>query len=154
MSQLIHVQKAIFSTYQFLHMGGNWRNYEIKHWISIKMFWPFHFPCFDISAVHVLIGDLTSSSCKLISKAEREKEEKQNKTKQTNKQKNKWEKPPKPHWSISQLESKTNMWKVAQSCLTLCDPMDYTVHGILQARLLEWVVFFFSRGSSQPRDRT
>ena len=42
------------------------------------MFWPFHFPCFDISAVHVLIGDLTSSSCKLISKAEREKEKKKN----------------------------------------------------------------------------
>ena len=36
----------------------------------------------------------------------------------------------------------------------LCDPMDYTVHGILQARILEWVVFPFSRGSSQPRDRT
>ena len=35
--------------------------------------------------------------------------------------------------------------------LTLCDPKDYTVHGILQARLLEWVVFPFSRGSSQPR---
>ena len=35
---------------------------------------------------------------------------------------------------------------------TLCDPMDYTVHGILQARILEWVVFPFSRGSSQPRD--
>ena len=44
--------------------------------------------------------------------------------------------------------------KVAQSCLTLCDPMDYTVHGILQARILEWVAFPFSRGSSQPRDRT
>ena len=29
--------------------------------------------------------------------------------------------------------------KVAQSCLTLCDPVDYTVHGILQARILEWV---------------
>ena len=42
--------------------------------------------------------------------------------------------------------------KVAQSCLTLCDPMDYTVHGILQARILEWVAFPFSRGSSQPRD--
>ena len=38
--------------------------------------------------------------------------------------------------------------KVAQSCLTLCDPMDYTVHGILQARILEWVAFPFSRGSS------
>ena len=37
---------------------------------------------------------------------------------------------------------------------TLCDPMDYTVHGILQARILEWVAFPFSRGSSQPRDRT
>ena len=44
--------------------------------------------------------------------------------------------------------------KVAQSCLTLCDPMDYTVHGILQARILEWVAFPFSRGSSQSRDRT
>ena len=43
--------------------------------------------------------------------------------------------------------------KVAQSCLTLCDPMDYTVHGILQARILEWVAYPFSRGSSQPRDR-
>ena len=42
--------------------------------------------------------------------------------------------------------------KVAQSCLTLCDPMDCTVHGILQARILEWVAFPFSRGSSQPRD--
>ena len=42
--------------------------------------------------------------------------------------------------------------KVAQSCLTLCHPMDYTVHGILQARTLEWVTFPFSRGSSQPRD--
>ena len=31
--------------------------------------------------------------------------------------------------------------KVAQLCLTLCVPMDYTVHGILQARILEWVVF-------------
>ena len=32
--------------------------------------------------------------------------------------------------------------------------MDYTVHGVLQARILEWVVFSFSRGSSQPRDQT
>ena len=44
--------------------------------------------------------------------------------------------------------------KVAQSCPTLCDPMDYTVHGILQTRILEWVVFPISRGSSQPRDWT
>ena len=41
--------------------------------------------------------------------------------------------------------------KVAQSCLTLCHPMDYTVHGILQAKILEWVAVPFSRGSSQHR---
>ena len=40
--------------------------------------------------------------------------------------------------------------KVAQSCPTLCDPMDYTVHGILQVRILEWVAFPFSRGLSNP----
>ena len=44
--------------------------------------------------------------------------------------------------------------KVAQSCLTLSDPMDYIVHGILKARILEWVAFPFSRRSSQPRDQT
>ena len=44
--------------------------------------------------------------------------------------------------------------KVAQSCLTLCDPLDYIVHEILQARTLEWVAFPFFRGSSQPRDWT
>ena len=43
--------------------------------------------------------------------------------------------------------------KVAQSCLTLCDPIDYTVHGVLQARILELAAFPFFRGSSQPRDR-
>ena len=48
---------------------------------------------------------------------------------------------------------------VAQSCLTLCNPMDCSllgssVHGIVQARILEWVVIPFSRGSSRPRDRT
>ena len=42
--------------------------------------------------------------------------------------------------------------EVAESCLTLCDPMDcslsgFSVHGILQARILEWVVFSSSRGS-------
>ena len=40
--------------------------------------------------------------------------------------------------------------KVTQSCLTLWDLTDYIVHGILQARILEWVAFPFSRGSSQP----
>ena len=44
--------------------------------------------------------------------------------------------------------------KFAQSCPTLCDSMDYTVHGILQARILEWAAFPFSRGSSKPRDCT
>ena len=48
---------------------------------------------------------------------------------------------------------------VAQSCPTLCDPLDCSppgssVHGILQARILEWVVISFSRGSFQPRDQT
>ena len=43
---------------------------------------------------------------------------------------------------------------VAQSRLTLCDPMDYTDHGILQARILEWVAFPFSRESSQLREYT
>ena len=41
--------------------------------------------------------------------------------------------------------------KVTQSCLTLSDPMNYTVHGILQVRMLGWVAFPFSRESSQPR---
>ena len=44
--------------------------------------------------------------------------------------------------------------KVAQLCPTLCDPMVYTRHGILQARILEWVAFPFFRGSSQPKDQT
>ena len=44
--------------------------------------------------------------------------------------------------------------KVTQSCSTLFDPMDYTVHGLLQARILEWVAFPFYKGSAQPRDRT
>ena len=49
--------------------------------------------------------------------------------------------------------------KALQSCPTLCNPMDCSppgssVHGILQARVLEWVAISFSRGSSPPRDRT
>ena len=44
--------------------------------------------------------------------------------------------------------------KVTRLCPSLCNPMDYTVHGILQARILEWVAAPFSRGSSQPGDRT
>ena len=49
--------------------------------------------------------------------------------------------------------------EVAQLCLALCDLMDCnlprsSVHGIFQAIVLEWVAISFSRGSSQPRDRT
>ena len=49
--------------------------------------------------------------------------------------------------------------RLLQSCLTLCDPMDCSppgssIHGILQARILEWVAMPFSRGSSWPRDQT
>ena len=49
--------------------------------------------------------------------------------------------------------------KIAQSCPTLCNPTDcsppgFSVHGILQARILEWVIVPFSKGSSQPRDQT
>ena len=38
--------------------------------------------------------------------------------------------------------------RVPHLCPTLCDPMDYRVHGILQARILEWIAFSFSTGSS------
>ena len=49
--------------------------------------------------------------------------------------------------------------KVAQLCPTLCSPMDCSlpgssVHGILQAKILEWVAVPFSKESSQPRDQT
>jgi len=55
---------------------------------------------------------------------------------------------------IPEGEVKAKEWEVKESCPTLWDPMDYTVHGILQARILEGVAFLFSRGSSQPRDWT
>ena len=60
---------------------------------------------------------------------------------------------------LSNVKATSHMWKwsgvkVAQSCPTLCDPMDCTVHGILQVRILEWVAFPFSKGSFQPRDWT
>ena len=55
--------------------------------------------------------------------------------------------------------SRSGEGEVAQSCPTLCDPMDcnllgFSIHRILQARTLEWIAISFSRGSSQPRDRT
>ena len=61
--------------------------------------------------------------------------------------------PTDPH----QLGSKLYINCESESHSVLSDslrPMDYRVHGILQARILEWVIFPFSRGSSQPRNRT
>ena len=58
-------------------------------------------------------------------------------------------------WNWREISILMSEWvKVTQSCLILCDPMDYTVHGIFQARILKWVAFPFSRGSCQPRNRT
>ena len=59
-------------------------------------------------------------------------------------------------WEVCLMKVKV---LVAQSCLTLCDPVDCSpsgpsVHGVLPARILEWVAMPFSRGSSQPRDQT
>ena len=56
-------------------------------------------------------------------------------------------------------QNSLNCVLVTQLCPTLCVPMDcsppgFSVHGILQAKILEWVVIPFSRGSPQPRDRT
>ena len=53
--------------------------------------------------------------------------------------------------NITELKVKV---KVPHSCLTLCDLMDFTVHGIPQARVLEWVAYPFSSGSSRPKNRT
>ena len=66
-------------------------------------------------------------------------------------------------WEIPQTEEPGRLQsmglqsEVAQSCPTLCDPVDcslpgFSVHGILQPRILEWFTISFSRGSSQPRD--
>ena len=55
------------------------------------------------------------------------------------------------HWQADSYPlCRQGKWKVkvTQSCPTLCDPMGYTVHGILQARILQWVAVPFSRGSS------
>ena len=55
---------------------------------------------------------------------------------------------------ICYMSTKWVRWKWKWSCPTVCDPVDYTVHGILQSRTLERVAVPFSRGSSQPRDPT
>ena len=62
-------------------------------------------------------------------------------------------------WGVTPGEFHSVLGLVAQSCLTLCDLMDYSPPGssvreILQARILEWVAMPSSRGSTQPRDRT
>ena len=63
-------------------------------------------------------------------------------------------------WAFKNMVSSLTVCVLAaQSCLTLCDPMDYSlpgssVHEILQATILEWVTICFSRGSSRPRDWT
>ena len=59
-------------------------------------------------------------------------------------------------WTIINMSKSKS--EVAQSCPTLCDPMDCSlpgssVQGIFQAIVLEWIAIFFSRGSSLPRDR-
>ena len=65
------------------------------------------------------------------------------------------------HWVLSMLEILCEVkWsEVAQSCPTLCNPMNcslpgFSIYGIFQARVLEWVAISFSRGSSQPREQT
>ena len=64
-------------------------------------------------------------------------------------------------WNMNEGLSAYSVWmsEVSQSCPTLCDPLNcslpgYSVHGILQARILEWVAISFSRGSSWSRDQT
>ena len=70
------------------------------------------------------------------------------------------QKPPKQHIDPRSAEASLKVKVlVTQSCLNLCDPMDCSlpvssVHGISQARILEWVAIPFSRGSSRPKDRT
>ena len=64
-----------------------------------------------------------------------------------------------PYLRLFSLTSEVKWSEVAQSCPTLCDPMDYSlpgssVPGIFQARVLEGLAISFSRGSSPPRDRT
>ena len=58
-------------------------------------------------------------------------------------------------WELNHKKAESEVKvKVAQLHLTLCNLMDYPVHGILQARTLAWVAFPFSRGSSWPRNQT
>ena len=60
---------------------------------------------------------------------------------------------------VNQYFQRESESEVTQSCPTLCDPMDYSlpgsaIHGIFQARVLEWIAISFSRGSSRPSIQT
>ena len=55
--------------------------------------------------------------------------------------------------TMTNWEHQSWKWKFL-SCQTLCNPLNYTAHGIFQARILTWVAVPFSRNSSQPRDQT
>ena len=62
-------------------------------------------------------------------------------------------------WAAGNFIWTLRIMLVTQLCLTLCDPTDYSlpgysVHGLFQARILDWVAISFSRGSSRPRDQT
>ena len=62
-------------------------------------------------------------------------------------------------WDFPRILEWMNECEIAQSCLTLCDPMDcslpgFSVHGIFQAIVLEWIAISLSKGSSLPRDWT
>ena len=64
---------------------------------------------------------------------------------------------PKDLFILLRVKKRKKESELTQSCPTLCDPMDCSplgssVHGIFQARILEWVAISFSRGSFQPRD--
>ena len=63
-----------------------------------------------------------------------------------------WLQKPYQHNEKKKLSRVKVKLKFTQSRLILCNPMDYTVHGILQVRILEWVAFPFSRGSSQNQE--
>ena len=72
-----------------------------------------------------------------------------------------WLSPFAVHLKLSQIVNQlcAVLCLAAQPCLTLCDPMDYSlpdcsIHGIFQARILEWIAISFSKRSSQPRDWT
>ena len=98
---------------------------------------------------------LYSPSCLSRKKERREGGKKEGKKKREKERKEEREKGRKE----GRKEGRKKESEIARSCPTLCDPVDCSppgssVHGILQARILEWVAISFSRGSSQPRDQT